>query len=512
MSAPFDPEAAGGSQVLIRGQIFRGISWASGTRLFGLVLQMASAAVIARYLASGDIGLIGFAAIFIAFLSRFTNFGIEAAIIQRGQLDGNVLTTAFTLQGALAVTAFVASLMIAPFGQVLIGHEGAGGVIVALGSIFLINVLGFIPTCLLTRELNYGRLSLAQASRALGRGLFVIGLVLLGFGYWGIVIADIVAAVVFLLSLGWAHPWVLRPGFDKNAARALLNFAAPIFACNLLVFVLFNADNFAIGSVLGATMLGYYVIAFNWGSMICGILGETVNSVLFPAFSKIQKNIDEMRHLYLKTLERVGFVAVLVNTCLLAGAHDFLVVFLGKGSEKWLPAVTCLQVLSVYGMLRALTEPLANVMLALGKTRTLFTANVVAALIELGLMAPALYWYGINGVSVLVLIAYGAQLWLYVPFVLRQLSMRLRELLGIVVPLAIASGVSVYATSLALPHGSEVSWLSLALRVVVTAITVMLVHGVLTSFRIFRDACEVVAWIARSSRGAPSMHLESVEE
>jgi len=502
MSAPLDPGAADGSQVLIHGQIFRGISWASGTRLFGLLLQMASAAVIARYLASGDIGLIGFAGIFIAFLSRFTNFGIEAAIIQRGQLDRNVLTTAFTLQGALAVTAFVASLMIAPFGQVLIGHEGASGVIVALGSIFLINILGFLPTCLLTRELNYGRLSLAQASRALSRGMLVIGLVLLGFRYWGIVIADIVAAIVFLLSLGRAHRWVLRPRFDKNAARALLNFAAPIFACNLLVFALFNADNFAIGAVLGATMLGYYVIAFNWGSMICGLLYETVNSVLFPAFSKIQNNIDEMRHLYLKTLERVGFVAVLVNTCLLASAHDFLVVFLGKGSDKWLPAVTCLQVLCVYGMLRALTEPLANVMLALGRTRTLFTANVVATLIELGLMAPALYWYGINGVAVLVLVAYGAQLWLFVPFVVRQLSMRLRELLAIVLPLAIAGGVSVYVTSLVLSHGSEVSWLSLALRIFVTATTVTLVHGFLSSFRLFRDAVEIVGWIARGAREA----------
>jgi len=51
------------------------------------------------------------------------------------------------------------------------------------------------------------------------------------------------------------------------------------------------------------------------------ILYDTVNSVLFPTFAKVQDDRDITKRLYLKTLSAVGFLAVLTNTCLLATAR-----------------------------------------------------------------------------------------------------------------------------------------------------------------------------------------------
>jgi len=292
-------------------------------------------------------------------------------------------------------------------------------------------------------------------------------------------------------------------------ARSLVAFGAPIVGVNFVVFVLFNADNFAIGTVLGAAVLGYYAVAFNWGSMICGLLYETVNGVLFPAFCKIQDNAVEMKRLYLKTVERVGFVAVVVNTALLASAHDFLVVVLGGGGEKWLAAVTSLKILAVYGMLRAMTEPMANVMFALRETKTLFKANMLGAVIELGLMVPVLLWYGINGVAILVGVAYASQLWVCVPVMKRRLSLRLPELLEIAVPLAVASGLSACASYLVVSQLVETSWLSLGLRIFITAATLTLAHGILTSFRVVREISTLLGWATRGAHEAAGSRGEA---
>src|SRR5438094_269232 len=100
------------------------MSWAAVSRLVALVLQVAASTVVARQLSSSDVGLIGFATVFIAFLSRFTSFGIDAAIIQRKTLDGKLLGTAFSLQGLFGIGAFGATLLVAPFAQRLIDHEG----------------------------------------------------------------------------------------------------------------------------------------------------------------------------------------------------------------------------------------------------------------------------------------------------------------------------------------------------------------------------------------------------
>ena len=70
--------------------------------------------------------------------------------------------------------------------------------------------------------------------------------------------------------------------FDWPDARDFLRFGLPLLGTGLLAFMIFNLANFAISSTLGTEQLGYYGQAFVWGSFICGLLADTVNSVLFP--------------------------------------------------------------------------------------------------------------------------------------------------------------------------------------------------------------------------------------
>ena len=95
-----------------------------------------------------------------------------------------------------------------------------------------------------------------------------------------------------------------------------------------------NGDNFAISAMRGAKTLGYYAVAFNWGSMVCVMLGGVVLSVLFPTFSRMQSDRQRMKKAYLQVLEYVSFVGILVNMGLLAVSKDFLFFVLGHGTEK----------------------------------------------------------------------------------------------------------------------------------------------------------------------------------
>ena len=152
----------------------------------------------------------------------------------------------------------------------------------------------------------------------------------------------------------------------------------PLLGGGILVFLILNMDNFLVGSKMGSAKLGYYALAFTWGSFICGLLYDTVNNVLFPAFSAIQDDTAAMRRWYLKTVDMVGFVAVVANTALLANVHFFLVTFLGKGTDKWVPAATALKILCVYGIMRVITEPISNCIMARGRTKILLHATALS--------------------------------------------------------------------------------------------------------------------------------------
>ena len=137
-----------------------------------------------------------------------------------------------------------------------------------------------------------------------------------------------------------------------------------LLGSGILVFAIFSMGNFMVSTTMGIAQLGYYALAMNWGSFVCGLLSSTVNSVLFPTFAAIQNDSTKMRRWYLKTVDLVALIAVVANTTLLANAHDFLVIFLGKGTDKWVPAEVVLQVFCLYGIIRAVTVPIASCLMA----------------------------------------------------------------------------------------------------------------------------------------------------
>ena len=211
--------------------------------------------------------------------------------------------------------------------------------------------------------------------------------------------------------------------------------------------MIFNLDNFLVGASMGSTRLGYYALAFTWGSFICGILTATVNNVLFPAFSAIQHDLAAVRRWYLKTVDLVAFIAVVANTALLANAHFFLVTLLGKGSSKWLPAVLALKILCVYGILRAIAEPLSPCLMACGRTKTLLHASLLAGGSRVGTAGAGIRSARIEMVACAVLIAYISQALVYLPFLRKEFSVDIGNIVARIWPIVPALGAGCWITA-----------------------------------------------------------------
>src|SRR5665647_2668568 len=69
-------------------------------------LSAAASIILAQRLSPSDYGVVGFAMIFINFLSRFSDLGITDAVIQRNQLDDRGLYTGYTTKFILGIVVF----------------------------------------------------------------------------------------------------------------------------------------------------------------------------------------------------------------------------------------------------------------------------------------------------------------------------------------------------------------------------------------------------------------------
>ncbi len=466
---------------------FRNVIYTSLNKGATLVCIAVTTSVVARNLSPSDYGVVGFAGIIIGFLAHFSDVGVGSAAIRSPNLDQRGLQTAFTLKIILSSGAFVAALLTAPFAHYFFQHPATGNVVRFLALNFLISTIGFLPQVTLMREQNYRALVIPGVASAVARCILAITLILYGWKYWAVIFADVGANLVGGVAIQLARRVPIRFEFDWTDAREYLRFGVPLLGSGVLVFLIFNLDNFLVGSDMGSAKLGYYALAFTWGSFICGLLSDTVNNVLFPAFSAIRHDTAAMRRWYLKTVDVVGFVAVVANTTLLANVHFFLVTFLGKGSDKWVPAATPLKILCVYGIMRVITEPLSNCIMARGRTKMLLHATALAGAVELLLLLLVLRTGRIELVAAAVLIAYATQAVIYLPFLRREFSISFRDLAAQLWPVipALVGGCAI--TSL-LPDSLGGTFFTLVCRGLFTALVVALIHGLCTRFRCFQEA------------------------
>lgn len=476
----------------LKAKTFVNIGYTAVAKVFAFIVSSAASIILARNLSSSDYGIVGFATIFIGFLSQFSDLGIGSAVIQKDNLDETGLYTGFTIKLILGTIICVLAFVLSPMAKLFFDNDAVGVVIKVLSFNFLLNSFVFLPNSLLTRELNYRKLSISNVCSSVFNSTISIILVLVGYKYWSIVIGNLSAGLANVLIINFLRPVRIRFCLDQRIASELTRFGGNVFFVGFLVYAVFNMDNFIIGTLKGARELGYYSVAFNWGSMICGILYGVVHSVLFPTFSAIQHDREGLKRNYLRVLEYIVFIGVLTNVTFFLVAHEFLFFILGRGTDKWLPALTAFRILCIYGIFRVFLEPVANVFFALGKPSILVKSNAITGSLELGLLYPAIVYFGIEGAAIVVTIAYTLNYLICFPFLKKELSINYGELWAVAKPTIISACaviISIYPYSkLFQPH----SILFLFQGTFLCILSFAILHGVITKWRLVRETKSII--------------------
>ncbi|GFO69184.1 lipopolysaccharide biosynthesis protein [Geomonas limicola] len=463
----------------------KGIGYATAAKLITYLFSAASSVVLGRCLVAHDYGIASFAFMFVAFMEKFADIGIGSAIIQRNRLDDEIIDTAFTLKFVIGSAIALVTIFASGVVEYLMPNGNASRAVQMLALSFLFNNIYFLPNALLSRDMDFKRISLAETGVNFVNSAVAITMALLGFGYWSIIVAYLASSFLGALVQSLMRPVRITFRMNLVVAKELVNFGGYLFLTGLFAFLIANLANFIIGSVKGAAELGYFTIAFTWGSMICLIMYSIVLRVTFPLMSKLQSDLAELKSSYLKTVEYSGHAIVLANCVLFVVSREFLVLVLGHGSGKWLPALAALRIICAYGIIRGLLEPVGQVMVALGATRVLFKANLIACLVGLITIYPALKYFGIEGVAWSVTVAYLSQYLTFYRFLKLNLKIGPAELWSAVKPSFVAA-VPVFLLFLAF-SGSYASTIPLLAGKALLAVVIYLVTlGLVTRWEILQ--------------------------
>jgi PST family polysaccharide transporter len=325
-SGSFRPGADRGEtrQLAVRGA---GFTLLSGGLGFGV--QMISTVVLARLLTPSDFGLVAMVTTFNLLLTNFGMNGFTEAIQQREEINRSQVSNLFWINlgvGGLLTLIFAASgsLMARFYGDAKVGE-----VAIAIAPTIFLSSIAVEHLALLKRAMRFSAVSFNDIVARAVSLLVAIGLAWAGFGYWALVAAALAAPLTVAIGAWIQCRWL--PSLPRRAPGTgeMVRYAFNVYGRFSFNYFARNTDNLLVGWRFGPSALGFYKKAYDLFLLSACQLSAPLTSVAVSALSRLDRDSEQFRRYFLRSLAVMAFVGMGIGADLTLIGKDVILLVLG---------------------------------------------------------------------------------------------------------------------------------------------------------------------------------------
>jgi PST family polysaccharide transporter len=378
-----DPNAAGSDSQSLSASVRRGALWVVASNLLLRLANVLLIAIIAHILSPHDFGIFAVALTAYTIVSSLAELGVSSCLL-RADLDIDSLAPTVATVSVLSsvVLAGAMAAFASPIASALGSAAAVGPIRVLSLAVVLLGVFA-VPTAQMVRDFKQDKVFLANVIAFVPSTIVLIILAESRNGAMGLAWSMVVRQFVVGCVLIVAAPRHYRPGFARSALSVVLRFGIPLAGANVVNFTLLNVDYVFVGHLLGATLLGFYMLAFTVASWPYGLLGGVINNVSMPAFSRVKHDPELLKKAMATALRSVCLIVMPMCAMMLALARPLILTLYGA---KWAASADVLAILSIYGVASMVCLLFANMLTSFGRTKILF----ILQLIWIGTLVPAM--------------------------------------------------------------------------------------------------------------------------
>lgn len=384
-----------------KSDVVRGVSWMGFLRVATRGLAFARIAILARILNPTEFGLFGIAILVLAFVELFTETGINVFFIQGEGKIREYVNTAWIF--SLIRGVFISSLIFfaAPLVSSFFNSPDSLGLLRLVSLVPLLR--GFINPSIVKfqKELLFNKEFALRMSISVVDSLVAIFVSLILRSAYGLVWGFLAGVVVEILI---SHLFISpkpKLAFEINKAKAVVGRGKWITGAGVFNYLFQQGDDILVGKLLGGYWLGIYQLAYKISTLPITEIADVFNKVTFPVYSKISGNTPRLRRLFLKTTLGAALLVVPLSLILFFFPKQVILILLG---DKWLEAVPLLKVLSIFGIVRAISGSVTPVFLAVKKQEYLFVFTLLSVLGMAVVIFPMIKAFGVVGAGIAALV------------------------------------------------------------------------------------------------------------
>lgn len=404
----------------LRGLVYRSSTWLVAGTMGQQVVRLVSNLILTRLLFAEDFGLVALVFAWVQGLILCSDLGVSRSVIQHPEGDTDeFLGTAFTLQIVRAVGLCAASVLVAWPMSVFYEMPDLKLMLPVASLAVLIGALHSPRAVLLVRNLQVRTNEGLSIASALAGLLFTVNLAMLWGSAWALIVGGLSRDLLrLILTYIVCPPRGIRPRWNRQALKAILNFGRWIMVSSVFAFLALQADRLIAGKFVPAQVLGHLSIALLFVGLVRSMISRVGKNLLMPIFAKTEGTMPERladRFRKARLLLVCIFVPVLCGMALL-GPELISLLY----EDRWTSVGFYLQCAVVGYIPSYILSGTGVALLGIGDSKGNFMVTAVEVISQVVLMLVGVLTWGLPG----MLVARGISTFISYPVLASRLKQR----------------------------------------------------------------------------------------
>lgn len=411
-------------------QVIRSLLYSGLGTTVSKVLNVVALLVVLKLISTSAFGIASIVLAIFSILRAVTELGLGVAIVQAQDITREEIDSLFWLSLVISGSIYLLLVASSPLIGWFYGESLLAELLRVYGLSVVIFSFYFVPKNLLTKEMAFGRIVVAENASLLSSGLVMIVLAYYGFGAWSIILGELGNRVGRLILFHVFRPYWPGWTFNWPAVKPRVSFGLYATGSRLLYNFYINADYLLVGRLFGPEAVGIYTMAYRIISDPVKTLASTINDVAYPAFSQLQNELARLRTYFFTigraNLSLIGLVLIVV------AVHIEELLIIG-GYQKYFDAIPLVYIFTVIGVLRAIASLIPQLLNAVGQARLNFFYAAFSSVLMPGAFLVG-GQFSLNGVAWAWVGAYPVVVGVLFYFSSRVLNTSLSTVLGKIAP------------------------------------------------------------------------------
>jgi O-antigen/teichoic acid export membrane protein len=364
----------------IERQVIKGVKWTTISTIVLALTQILRISILTRFLDKADFGLMAMVTFVMSFMDLFNDMGLTSAILHKQNINKQEYASVYWLNLFVSFLMYLILLGITPLVATFYNQPRLETLIPLLGLNLLISGIGRQFKTIESKNLLFKPIAIIEMSAI---GVSFVAAILLSINGWGVyalvypALLQYIISNVILLIIG-VRKYGLLFHFRFAEVKPFLRIGFYQVGGQMINYFNRDLDILLIGRFFSAEILGGYSLAKQLVFQPAQIINPILTRVASPALAKFQSNLELLKKNYLKLINIISTVNILVYFSVIVFAPWIIQIMYGNQFQN----ITILvRILSIYMIFRAIGNPVGSLVVATGRTDLEFIWNTITLIV-----------------------------------------------------------------------------------------------------------------------------------